>query len=148
MSTLMVICLSMNIKSTFSLSLMQPFYSEALSCPVWLLDVRCRWSGSSVPLNQSPHLDVELLFALCFPQGSARGTMPNLEALQVCHDYIATLCVCVCVCLRVCICMCVGRSWRGMSGNNKGQFHPNYHPDYHYIKEPFMAFINATTKQR
>lgn len=99
MSTLMVICLSMNIKSTFSLSLMQPFYSEALSCPVWLFDVRCRWSGSSVPLNQSPHLDVELLFALCFPQGSARGTMPNLEALQVCHDYIATLCVCLSVCV-------------------------------------------------
>ena len=56
--------------------------------------------------------------------------------------------VCVCVCLRVCECVCVGRSRGGMSGNNKGQFHPNYHPDYHYIKEPFMAFINATTKQR
>lgn len=60
----------------------------------------------------------------------------------------------VCPRVSVCVCLCVwarvyvGRSWGGMSGNNKGQFHPNYHPDYHYIKEPFMAFINATTKQR
>lgn len=39
------------------------FYSEALSCSVWLLDVRCHWLGSSVPLNQFLHLAVELLFA-------------------------------------------------------------------------------------
>lgn len=52
--------------------------------------------------------------------------------------------------LYVCVCVpewvYVGSSWVGLSGNNKGQFHPNYHPDYHYIKEPFMAFINTTTK--
>lgn len=96
MSTLMLIRLSVNIKSTFILSLKQPFFknSEPLSCPLWLFDVRCRWSGSSVPVNQSLHLDVELLFALCLPQGLVRGMMPNLEALQVCHDYNRQ-CVCV-----------------------------------------------------
>ena len=107
------------------------FYSETLSCPVWLLDVWCRWSGSSVPLDQFPHLAVEPLFTLCFPQGLARGTVPNLEALQVCHDCgITTQCLCVCVsfeqahcrltvaksvhtgaascgCVRVCVCLCV-----------------------------------------
>lgn len=54
-----------------------------------------------------------------------------------------------CVFVYVCVYTCVLAGSRGaMSGNNKGQFHPNYHPDYHYIKEPFMAFINAKTKQR
>ena len=34
--------------------------------------------------------------------------MPNLEALQVCHDYsITALCVCVFVCLSVFVCVCV-----------------------------------------
>lgn len=49
-------------------------------------------------LNQPLHLAVELLFVLWFPRGSARGTMPNLRALQVCHeDSISARRLCVCV---------------------------------------------------
>lgn len=99
MSALMIIFVSVNTKIH-----LQPFtdaeyptafYSESLSCPLRLLDVRCCRSSSSVPLNQFPHLAVELLFALCFPRGSARGMMPDLQALQVCHDCgITAVCLC------------------------------------------------------
>lgn len=42
--------------------------------------------------------------------------MPNLEALQVCHDYgITTLCLCVC------LCVCVS----ALSGHTAGSPSPN-----------------------
>lgn len=70
-STWTLICVSVNIKPTFSLAPTRPFFFNAPPSSR-LTSGRCR-SGSSVSSNQPPRLDAELLFALRSPELSLGG---------------------------------------------------------------------------
>lgn len=135
MSTLMLISLSVNIKSTFSLSLLpsikQPFF---LFRGIELSSMACLTLGVvGRPLLSYWISLLTWLLNFCLPCASLRARpgarCQNLEALQVCHDYsITALCVCLSACVSalskhtagspspnlftqvrrvVCVCVCV-----------------------------------------
>ena len=159
MSTLTLIFLSVNIKSTFSLSQMQsikrPFFLFIQRH--WAVQSGCLTLGvigrcSSVPLNQSPHLAVELLFALCFPQGSAMGHhakpwgLAGVSRLQhhrsvcvcVCLSVCLCVCVCVCVCVYVCVCVCVS----ALSKHTAGSPSPNLFTQVRRVMRVCVCFYH------